>query len=506
MFNFNNNHIFTGYLKQLLSSVNIPMCKIYTTAFESHFASTGIEDPRVIESFNMPLDNLSDGVLKEIRVNYLKNDEIYNFVLHKDAFHSGIDRTQGRWYKVSNVHYDKDRAIPGLTKVLKSPGSEYDNDTHEYLGDYLRFIRDYYNINLMSMYNCFNNKPCSNIGNVEVNLDDKKVTTYTNSPMYTVYAIPVKLFSNYTIAIDSNCGIEMFCGLYNGRLDLTDTGKDLIFKTYTKEHKTIFSQPFLYDKLSSTNWNISKEIQYPTDPPEFPTLMSNILTRSALVDRERDLKLFIKVPRSCRSSIVILEGDYRHYNHSIYSPSKDDHTLGKWLYKQNHFITNYNRPAHFTEYGIVPISKLQLLALNTGTSYPFADRLIEYLVGSVITPIDEIADNIKRVQAVLAQNGYKQTIEGFWEDDTQRIIYDYVMTSGPFISDGAGKVIDLQRGYIPSLGHKTKSTLYDVLGYVDKDAEKWYASWQPSSNDTTFDAEVKNSIQNVDIYNGIYDI
>ena len=158
-----------------------------------------------------------------------------------------------------------------------------------------------------------------------------------------------------------------------------------------------------------------------------------------------------------------------------------------------------------------PISKLQLLAFNTGESYPFADRLVEYLSNSAVTPIDEIPDNIKRAQKVMSNNQHNFKIDGLWEDKMQKIVYDYLISSGPIEAVKIGedtKLVDRRRGYHRRLGHTSKSTLYDVTGYVDKDAEKWYASWavDDSKEQMRDKAQVTDSIQNVDIYNGMFDI
>ena len=500
MFNFNNNHIFTGYLKQLLATVNIPTYKIYTTDFTKYLNQTGQEDPRVVESFgtlgvNRPIAN----------VNYLKNGEICT--LRYD-----FENRTAIWKPIKRFHYDSDIWVAGATRKLKSLGPRYDTHTHEYLGDFLRFIRDYYNVDLMSLYNCFSNKIYSNIDfslqlNTGEDSNKKTVTFDSTDPNFRIYAFPVKLFSKYTIALDSDKGLELFCGFYRNVLEGTSRCVDLFNKTYQKIDKAMFNQPFVYDKLSSDWWTLDRELSLlvksegkdPIHLIEDPDSIS----RCDLINREQDLKLFIKIPVNCKSTITVLEGDYTSYNDCSYTPKIENGRLTKWNYNTNRSIINFDNKKDLNAFGFKPISKVQLLAFNTGESYPFADRLIEYLSGSAITPVDNIADNIKRVQKVMSQNNYHFRTEGIWENQIQKIAYDYMMNAGPIeYNPETGKLNDRRLGLHPRAGHSKKSQLYDILGFIDRDIEKYYANWKIENERAT----IRNNIHNIDIYNGLYDI
>ena len=156
MLQFNNNHIFTGYLKQFLASFNLPTCRVYTAEFEKYFSEHGVEDPRVIES-SAPIVISADKVRPAVGITYLKGGTAQQYFLDT----TGSNDTK-YWKTNKTIHYNGNK-IFGLTKTLKNPTTLYDYQTHEYLGDYLRFLRDFENINLMSMYNCFSNKLCNNI-------------------------------------------------------------------------------------------------------------------------------------------------------------------------------------------------------------------------------------------------------------------------------------------------------------------------------------------------------
>jgi hypothetical protein len=133
----------------------------------------------------------------------------------------------------------------------------------------------------------------------------------------------------------------------------------------------------------------------------------------------------------------------------------------------------------------------------------------------------------------MAENKNYFKIEGLWENKMQNILYDYMTNSGPIkpitvsICDDKnderyGKEVDsdydgptkqkqvlkdTREGYHRQLGHTSKSMLFDVLGYVDRDTEKIYASYTKTTDKQGKTvAQAENTIQNVDIYNGLYDI
>lgn len=563
MLQFNNNHIFTGYLKQFLSSFNLPTCKVYTAEFEKFYTEHGYEHPKVIES-NLPIiiSAASEKKRPAIGITYLKDGCAQQYFWDTSNWNARRSINQNKvvkyWKSNQTLHYNGNKIL-GLTKTLKNPTTLYNYQTHEYLGDYLRFLRDYENINLMSMYNCFSNRLCNNVKfKLAVN-DTQELAVNAYDTNYKIYMLPVKLFENYTIAIDCYQGVELFCGFYNEKLDMSAKALDLIKKTYQKVPKALFNQPFIYDKLDVKYWNWDSEntltrVKINTtagghqviNTKGLQSTMSSTdkILRSEVAVRESELKLFIKIPTTNTSSITVLEGDYHNFNDSIYTVS----TENGWQYFNNTTVANfetknckackyYENCSNKTEkicknYSLPdlnsrwfkPISKLQLLALNTGISYPFADRLIEYLVTNVILPNDPTPDNIIRLQKVMEDCGYTFQIDGIWEPKMQMILYDYLMNSGKFTVEfekdeydnfvrdihgnkkPTGRVENKRTGNLKQTGQKMRSDFYDILGYGDKDAEKLYASWTIETNEKTNKKQVvaKTTLENVDIYGKLY--
>lgn len=208
MITFNSNNIVVGYIKELLHSYNLPL-------------------PKVVDE-NIPLID---------KQTYIKDTKIFQYINNKEKF-----------VKV----YVPGRPVENMTTTMPIRGISYDSLTHEYLGNYLRFLRDYYSIDLMSMYNCYSNN-FPNLLQIKINSSlFGNVLMDTTDSSYKIIMVPVKLGHNYTIAIDSLSGIDMFCGYYNKEYYNIENLSDL---TYVKYGSTHFKQPIIYDLLSKYKYD-----------------------------------------------------------------------------------------------------------------------------------------------------------------------------------------------------------------------------------------------------------
>ena len=629
---FNTTDILTGYIKQLLHDFNLPKIKVYKKKYKEYFNTHGYEHPEVLQTITTVTTENSIEYPTNLRyVPYLKEGRIQEYI-------------DGQWQdlgfkshnKAKHQHYynygDK---LLNYTKTLRLKDNTYDSYTHEYLGDYLRFKRDYYDLDLMPLYNCFSNKICEKLnlewtivnpeikefGNilidsetgeetVELNTTTNDQTTVvktqtqtykfsTDDSNYKIYMVPVKLFNEYTIAIDCESPIEFCCGLYGDYQDTRDRFKTLPKITYQKLSHSNFSMPFKYSKLNLETIGSCLDIN----------------SEMELLQNESDLKLFIKLPKNNNSTIVILEGDYLNWNDSCFAkkqssviivnfygegtPNSVTATAANQLYldikncslyqsyvdglnnlawfyygpilkyssidnlgfltaedprrnpnnlydiKKNfnlhidskeylstngtqldikecfnqykmtaastanknlnkysiYFNTNLKQILinpietweRWTNYSILNIDKLsddqdiclttplQLLQFNTQEQHPFADRLIEYLLENVITnDYDEIPENIKRAQKIIAlnknTNDYYIKYSGVWDYRMNKLLYEYINTY-----------------------HNTFETNHDILGYIDKDVEKYYKHTDYKTDSFGKIKEVTTSILNSEL-------
>lgn len=503
---FNNSDLFTGYLKQLLHSFNLPKIKVYTAQHEKYFNEHGQESPEILSTIEATPDDkrrtkYTDADLESLRKNtryfpYIKDGEIQ---VHVDGKWQNIRTNDIK--PVALYRYTYGDKLLNYTKTLKITSNTYDSYTHEYLGDYLRFQRDYLGLNLMSLYNCFSNRACDKldfqwtIGGGET---ATSVSFNSADPNFKIYMIPVKLFQKYTIAIDSTVPIEMCCGVYGDYQDNRSKFATLPINTYKKLSNSSFSQPFLYDMLAADlESTTAKYIDYLLD-----SRSADGSTLIELAQNECDLKLFLKIPVTNNSTIVVLEGDYRNWNDSLWDMTRTAgknggvknyqdriETIdkeGKLQVKQLNELVSGNKKCNksiinltynFKRHPELPlISPLQLLQFNTQEQHPFSDRLIEYLIDNAITNSDtEIYDNVARAQKALGSNsganGYLRGLPGVWSKEMNVLFYEYMMSNAVTTS------FDINR---------------DLLGYVDKDVEKFYQATGKAAGNTAGRVSLSN--------------
>lgn len=395
MYSFGDGGIMIGYIKELLSTFELPRLKAWrpgVSAAEGESVVCGTEVLRALRT----------GALSSASADFSKAGE----------YHRGA--------KMAN-----------LTGEMKLRGLTYDAYTHRYLGDYLRFVRDYDGMDLMGMYNCF-------AGEQPFNLSLK--VTDPARPLWSasfdssdasskIFMVPVRYWQTYTIAIDCGLPVEIVAGFYsNAQVYGSEEKAFSYFSTYRKVRASRFQTPFAYGGVAD------------------PTALFSFRTDRRFYEQEKNLVLFVKVPATCSSGLVVLEGD-RTKDAELCFGVGTSLRVRRWIRAKDEG-GELNPKAEYP-------TRPQLLWMDSGESHPFADRLIEYLLEAPVCPTDPIGEDVVRVQGKLLKMamtneclvGYKLGLSGVWDDGIRRDLYKIALAKG--IADSK----------------------FDVTGYCDKDAE-----------------------------------
>ena len=309
-------------------------------------------------------------------------------------------------------HYNFGEKYIKYTEKFQSSYQYYDSKTHEWLGKYLRCFRDIYDINLMPFYNCFSGNYLPDV----VIRDNGIINTVTQD--YKVAQIPIKFNKKYTIAIDCSSDILIAPAVINKGNFVTVT--------------TSLTEVNLTNKLCENNIHRLRNVTF-KNPVIYELSNKDESTESFYQKYEKDLYLLIQLPQNNYSSLVVLEGDFTDSHRNVEKVINAE-DLDKLSTQQLNELF---------------IGNLSLLQLNDGNTYPFSDRLIEYLLWNVITSVDDIGQNIERVQYYAnAFDINSEFIPGVWSNYLRYIIY-------------------------LNYNRDKKSKHLDINGFVDKDVEKF---------------------------------
>lgn len=311
--------------------------------------------------------------------------------------------------------FTPDSYVPGITQNYVSTMSYYDEDTHRKLGEYLRYVKNMYDLNLMPLYNCFTYKLVDNL-TLDVNSDNN--LTQTANTKYKTFLVPIKFDKTYTIALDSDFPVMMKAVFYNNRL-VKDRENQFYLSNYLDEsiivhNNTQFSRPFTYSLPNTKAIDSTGNSCY-----------------QMLHNYEKYLYLAIQISADNDSSLVVLEGDYSRNGTSsitdVYGLRRDVNTTDA--------------------ISAMLTSRLSLLDTNDGIHHPFADKLIQYLLRNTIDTREDIDDNVANIEKAI---GYMPEYQGMWDDNLRYLLFFNYM----------------------KLTNRDELSFLDILGYVDSDIEE----------------------------------
>lgn len=302
--------------------------------------------------------------------------------------------------------YIPTKFYPGINQTYTANSVSYDSDLHYYLGLYLRYYRDLTGINLMHYYNCVSGEYSNNVDLTDsgvVHIDD-----YTDTG-YKILKVNINFDETYSVYVD--CASSFYIGA-------------------SYEYKNNISNSINFtQKLNYSNF-VTPYIFKPIIRPDFERNLT-----------DKNLYMYIKVPKSISSNIVVLEGDYSKshllYSNNIVRPNR--------VFYGNTTLLSQNEIDRY--FNTIP----KLITHYTTSLNAFDNKLIEYLVDNTINSADPISKNIESVQNYISSRTnllenhsiYKiPYTKGIWDTNLRMYLYDLALTNPrtPLITNVDGYV------------------------------------------------------------------
>lgn len=430
---FFKSTIYSKAIKYILSQTPLPMYKTITSndyiykgntyVYRNHIiecVESGIfigvnaikyVDTRLYVSNNITVTD-SDFYITRFTPRVIYDDEGNEVITYEYPLQVTNDLIRMYYSPVAKIKLVDDfifgKYIPGVTQKFVSNTDYYDSETHRYLGEYLRCLRDIKGIDLMSLYNCFDYKFVDNIKFTATGV--KPVTSNGNR----VTLIPIKFNKQYSIAIDCGYPLRATAVLYKNRI-ITDEINTTI-KNYLKvdniEDILFKDKLHIFNNISFTNpvsYKLDNETEY-------------------LSQYEKYLYLAIEIPNNNKSSIVVLEGDYLNVPETSIADIKEINNLPDYALS------------------LIFRTKPELLYFNDKKQRPFSDKLLEYLLMNTIDSRDTTTNNISKIEDKIK---YNPKYKGTWSNTLRYILYNRYM----------------------DVANSKNLNKFDILGFVDKNME-----------------------------------
>ena len=365
---------------------------------------------------------------------YITQDK--NIVVAKKDYRVNIDRApknslDNEYFTIVSNYVEGD-FYRGITSNFESNSSLYDPDTHYALGQYLRYIRDMHDLDLMPFYNCY-----SGISADKIRINKGELITDNNiNDGLISYIVPIKFNQDYTLYYDSEVPFYIMPIYYDG-----------INVTRVKDSKGVYFPAERINRCSNKSPYLVKSKNFDGDSLIYINANQRI--------QSDYFALLVQVPKNSFSNLLVLEGNYTDVKTNL-----NNNKSGVSINRLPEILIGSQDTIKLSDVQLNNIFKPypSLTENISDTNYAFSDRLIEYLLYSPIIKNDRIRYDIKRVQENVSS---KEAAQAFGLDN----VFDET-----YIPDIWNTNL---RYYIYNLiTQKIDVPLYkDLNGYVDKDTE-----------------------------------